>query len=68
MYAAVARTFERSRVTPTYLTLSHRTRRPRGRAANDNHSEAGRARKATLVASTLALLCILAVLTTLIPA
>ena len=68
MYAAAARVFEGSRLTPTYLALNYRIRRPRGRAANDNHSAAERVRKATLVASTLALVCTLTVLATLIPA
>ena len=68
MYAAVARAFERSQVTPTYLALNYRIRRPRGRAANDNRSEAGRVGKATLVASALTLVCTLAVLATLVPA
>ena len=68
MYAAAARVSERSQVTPTYLTLNHHIRRPRGRAANDNRSEAGRVGKATLAAGALTLVCTLAVLVALVPA
>ena len=68
MYAAAARVFEGSRVTPTYLALNYRIRRPRGRAANDNRSEAGRVGKATLAAGALTLVCTLAVLVALVPA
>ena len=68
MYAAAARASERSQVTPTYLALDYRILRPRGRAANDNRSKAGRVGKATLVAGALTLVCTLAVLAALVPA